>query len=65
MDFWFDDPVFDNAEEEFGGKLFVGDEWRTLQYWKEVRGMRDLIRVAGTSVRIDLHSHLRPIQDSK
>ena len=51
MDFWFDDPVFDNAEEEFGGKLFVGDEWRTLQYWKEVNGMCDLIRVAGTSFK--------------
>ena len=25
MAFWFDDPVFDNAEEEFGGKVFVGE----------------------------------------
>ena len=51
MDFWFDDPVFDNAEEQFGGKLFVGDAWRKLQYWKETKGMRDLISVAGTSFK--------------
>ena len=51
MAFWFDDPVFDDAEEELGGKLFVGDEWRKLQFWKETKGMRDLIPVAGTTFK--------------
>ena len=47
---WFDDPIFDEEKEEFGGRVFEGQEWRKLQYYKD-QGMRELVSVAGTTYK--------------
>ena len=49
MDSWFDDPCFDDMEEEYEGHSFKGDSWRALMHARE-NGM-SLIRIAGTTYR--------------
>lgn len=34
---WFDDSIFDFTSEVYEGKLYVGDRWRQLQRWKQVK----------------------------
>ena len=47
---WYDDPLFDDAEETYRGKLFRGEAWRALQ-WSKARGVREVVSVAGTTFR--------------
>ena len=47
---WYDDPIFDGAEEVFSGMLVQGDEWRRVQRIKE-DGCRRIVKVAGTTFR--------------
>ena len=49
---WFDDPIFDEEKEQFGGRVFEGQEWRKLQHFKE-QGMKQLVSVAGTTYKCD------------
>ena len=50
---WFEDPIFDNAEERFCGKLFKGESWRALQFLRDRGLVKDVIFVAGTTFRRD------------
>lgn len=48
---WMYDPIFDDAEERFCGKLFKGEAWRQLQLLKEEGMINEVVSVAGTTFR--------------
>lgn len=50
---WMYDPIFDDAEERFCGKLFKGEAWRQLQLLKEEGLISEVVSVAGTTFRHD------------
>ena len=53
MDSWYEDPIHDDAQEIFCGKLFKGDDWRRLQRMKETGMAQEIIGVAGTTFHSD------------
>ena len=48
---WIDDPIFDDAEERFCGKMFKGEAWRRLQVLKAQGLVDEVVSVAGASFR--------------
>ena len=48
---WYDDPVFDTADEVVDGKRLQGEEWRRLMKAKEISPAAKVISVAGVSFR--------------
>ena len=50
---WYEDPIHNDAQEVFCGKLFRGDDWRRLQRMKEAGLVQEIIGVAGTTFHRD------------
>ena len=48
---WYDDPIFDDAEEVVDGKRFRGDDWRRLMRVKEANPAAKVLSVAGVTYR--------------